>query len=842
MDADAKGAPQGLSQEEALARLQRDGPNSLPEQEHMTLWRIARGVLFEPMFLLLLVAGGLYLALGDTAEALFLLASVAMVVAITVSQERKTERALEALRELSAPSAHVVRDGLERSLPSAEVVVGDLLSLREGDRVPADAQLRTGSVEADESMLTGESTPVPKLSAPGESTVYAGTLLTRGRALAVVTAIGAATAAGLIGRDLAMTQQVVPALQQASRRFVRAFALAGLASAVALWLVSWLWDKHPLLDSLLAGIALAMAMLPEEFPVVLTVFLALGAWRIARCKVLARRISAVEALGAITVLAVDKTGTLTQNRMQVAECFADGVGADVRKSLPTSLMDVLRLAVRASPMDSNDPMEHAIHALGRERLALSEYAVCGSDPIREYSLETTLPCMSRVFDQGDGSFLVSAKGAPESIMSLCRLDRSARDDLMREVDAMARRGLRVLGIACATWSGASLPDAQHGFAYRFVGLVGMEDPPRHDVADAMDECCNAGIRVVMMTGDHPVTAAAIAREVRLSPQPNVLTGDDLESLDDADLRRRLSGIDVFARVRPAQKLRLVEAMQREGHVVGMTGDGVNDAPALKAADVGVAMGAHGTDVARGAAALILLDDSFSSLVVAIREGRRIYDNIVKAFRFIVAVHVPIVAFALVPPILHWPVVVMPVQIVLLELIIDPACSVVFESTRASPGVMRKPPRLPGDSPFSAANLVQGVLQGIGVAMILLAAYRIALVLADEQQARAASFLGLLFTVVMLVLASHDPSRMLIHAFRTNRRLLPMLFAVAGLAITVLSIPLLRRMVGIDLPGTQTVALVAAVLVANMAWLEIVRWLERSIQQSRRSTHHQHRNA
>ncbi|WP_244511572.1 cation-translocating P-type ATPase [Luteibacter sp. UNCMF331Sha3.1] len=833
----------GLSQEEAQARLRRDGPNSLPGHGPAPLWRIARGVLVEPMFLMLLVASALYLALGDTAEASFLTVSVAVIIAITVLQERKTERALEALRDLSAPSAHVIRDGAERCVPSAEVVVGDLLSLREGDRVSADALLVSGSVEADESMLTGESVPVPKPSDDGGAVLYADTVLTRGRAMATVTAVGTATAAGQIGRDLAVAVQAVSGLQLASRRLVRAFALAGFASAVALWLVSWLWDGHSLLDSFLAGIALAMAMLPEEFPVVLTVFLALGAWRIARRNVLARRISAVEALGAITVLAVDKTGTLTRNRMQVAECFADGRSADARVAMPSEMKNLLSLAVRASPVDSNDPMEHAIHALGREQLTAPEYAAITRAPAHEYLLEPGLLSMPRAFAQADGTFLVGAKGAPEAIMSLCATGEAARDDLSRQVDAMARRGLRVLGVACATWSGEHWPDTQHGLAYRFAGLIGLEDPPRPDAAAAMDECRTAGIRVVMMTGDHKLTAEAIARAVRLSQQPIVLTGDELDSLDDGSLRRRLSSTDIFARVRPAQKLRLVEVLQSDGNVVGMTGDGVNDAPALKAADVGVAMGRHGTDVARGAAALILLDDRFASLVAAIREGRRIYDNIVKAFRFIVAVHVPVVAFALIPPLLHWPVVIMPVQIVLLELVIDPACSVVFEATKASTTVMRRPPRRPGDSPFRATNLVEGAIQGAGAALMLLAAYGVALALpGGVTQARTMAFLGLLLAVVMLTLANHDPARSLVHAFRTNHRLLVLVSAVMGLTAAVLAIPPLRRMVGIALPEPPALVLVAATLLACVAWLEATRRLARRVRTARSSSHHEHRDA
>jgi len=817
----------GLSEAEAKARQDRDGPNVLPGSERKSLWLIARDVLLEPMFLMLLVAGGLYLALGDLAEAIFLLMSVLVIIGITLVQQRKTQRALEALRDLSAPQAHVIRGGKEMQIPSAEVVVDDVLSLREGDRIAADSLLLSGYLEADESLLTGESVPVRKAARIGEATLFAGTVVTKGRCLARVSAIGAATAMGRIGRDLSATIEVASGLQRASTRIVRLFALAAVFCAISLWLLNWLWDRHSLVDSLLSGIALAMAMLPEEFPVILTVFLALGAWRIAKQKVLTRRMSAVEALGAITVLAVDKTGTLTQNRMRVAELNVHHQSHVITgHELPSAARSLMRAALLATPADTNDPMEQAILSLAAE-LSVTERDAALATPVRDYALNPELLAMTRAFESDDGPpHMLFAKGAPETIIELCRLHIEEQRTLSDEVHAMAHRGLRVIAVATAEWSHAPWPTTQRDFSYRFAGLVGLMDPPRPEAAAAIAECFNAGIRVIMMTGDHQTTARAIATQVGLGDDPILITGKEMEALTDRELSERLHVVDVCARVQPAQKLRLVNVLQSLGEVVGMTGDGVNDAPALKAANVGVAMGERGTDVARGAAALILLDDNFASLVVAVRQGRRIYDNITKAARFVVAVHVPIVALALVPSLLHWTILLMPVQIVLLELLIDPACSIVFESAEASPTIMQRPPRPIGESPFRVANLGYGVMQGIGIALVLLLGYAHALHLGlSGEQGRAAVFMGLLVAILLLTLANHDLTRPLWRRnFANNRWLLAMMGGVALMLAAVASIPSLRSLLGFGAIGPGAFVFGVSILAACTLWLELLRML------------------
>ncbi|GAB4088173.1 cation-translocating P-type ATPase [Hydrogenophaga soli] len=826
---------QGLSAAEAVQRLQTDGPNTLPGSEPKSLLALVREVVTEPMFLMLLAAGGIYLVLGDRAEALFLLGFVGVVIGITLVQERRTQRAIESLRDLSAPRALVVRDGQELRVPGRDVVRGDLLVLHEGDRIAADARLLQGSLEVDESLLTGEAVPVAKN--PATPDVSASTVVTRGVALAEVTATGAHTAVGRIGADLATTVEPPSGLQQSSRRMVRGLGWAAVALAVSQVGLAWWWSGRPVLDSLLSGIALAMAVLPEEIPVILTVFLALGAWRLSRQKVLTRRVTSVEALGAITVLAVDKTGTLTQNRMAVAElAVADATftepAAGTGPALPEAFHRLIEFAMLATPADPFDPMEKAIQRFGYDRLAGTEHVHDGRTPEQEYPLSADILAMTRVYSTAQPELhLLAAKGAPEAVADLCHLDEPHRAAWRVQVEAMAARGLRVLGVACGRWQNTQAdawPGSQHDFDFEFLGLVALADPPRPEVPDALAQCRQAGVRVIMMTGDHPATARAIARQVGLSERPDVLTGADMDALDDTHLQARLKQVDLCARLQPTHKLRLVRLLQANGEVVAMTGDGVNDAPALKAADVGVAMGQRGTDVAREAASLVLLDDSFASIVAALRQGRRIYDNITKASRFVFAVHLPIIGLTLVPTLLHWPTLLLPVHIVLLELLIDPACSVVFEDEPEDPRSMARPPRAPGESPFGWHHLVPALLQGLGVAAVLLLGCGW-MMQADGTlaQVRSLGFAALVAGVMLLVLANRQPHRPVWRAWRLPNRWLGWMAAgQAALLVLAWTVPPLRDLLGLVAPGGRDAVALLVLVAVCWWWLEALRWVTR----------------
>ncbi|WMP18282.1 cation-translocating P-type ATPase [Thiothrix lacustris] len=829
----------GLSQAEAARRLASEGGNLLPGSTPKSLFSIALNVFTEPMFLMLLVAGGIYLALGSRAEALFLLGFVFIIIGITLAQERKTQRALESLRDLSAPRALVIRDGQEIRIPGREVVRGDVLVLHEGDRIPADALLLDGQLSVDESLLTGEAVPVNKSSAAagtrfaqpdGESTasLYASTVVTKGVGMAEVCMTGINTAVGRIGQALSSTQEAPSGLQQASRKLILTLTIVGLALATLLVLLGWLWDGRAFLDSLLSGIALAMAILPEEIPVILTVFLALGAWRISRQKVLTRRVTAVEALGAITVLAVDKTGTLTQNRMKMAELLVAGetFRDDGANALPEAFHELAEFTLLATPLDPFDPMEKAIQVFAQQWLRDTEHWHSQA-PEFQYDLSAEILAMTQVFSSTEPSkHLLACKGAPEAVADLCHLPAAERDTIQQQVTQMAERGLRVLGVAKGQWQGTELPQSQHDFTFTFLGLVGFVDPPRPEVPAAIAECRAAGVRIIMMTGDHPATARAIAQQVSLSTRSAVMTGAEVAALSDAELHEQLQQVDIFTRLQPEQKLRLVQVLQQGGEVVAMTGDGVNDAPALKAANIGIAMGERGTDVAREAAALVLLDDSFASIVAAIRQGRRIYDNITKATAFTFAVHMPIIVLALIPALLHWPLLLLPMHIVLLELLIDPACSIVFEAEPEASGIMTRPPRQLTDSPFAFSTLLYPLLQGIGVAEVLLFGHW----LLDGQGFNAAEmrgviFIGLVLGLCLLILANRNVSKSVLHGITGGNPWIAGIFgAVVVLLSVVFTVPFLRDIMGFTAMGAPQLLAGFALLLGIGVWLEILRWV------------------
>ncbi|MBU2767100.1 ATPase [Acidithiobacillus ferrivorans] len=832
----------GLTRATAARRLAEEGPNLLPGSTPKTLLAIVLGVLVEPMFVMLLVAGGIYLLLGDHAEALFLLAFVFVVIGITLAQERKTQRALESLRDLSAPRALVIRDDRELRIAGREVVRGDLLVLHEGDRVAADAQLVQGQLTVDESLLTGEAVPVDKLPNPkitelaipggdGTATLYASTLVTKGVGFAMVGATGADTAVGRIGQALATTGEMTSSLQQSTRRLIRNLTVIALLLAVSLFLVNWLWDGRSLLESLLSGIALAMAILPQEIPVILTVFLALGAWRISKKKVLTRRMSAVESLGAVTVLAVDKTGTLTQNRMEVAELAAGDAHfiASQDADLSETFHPLVEFAMLATPADPFDPMEKTIQIFGHTRLAGTEHLHDDRRPEFQYDLSPNILAMTRVFSGArPATHLLATKGAPEAVADLCHLADELRFAIQRQVEAMAERGLRVLGVAKGEWQAGSpdapWPPSQHDFDFTFLGLVGFFDPPRPEVSAAIAECRAAGIRILMLTGDHPATARAIARLVGLSDRPEVITGAEIAALDDIGLRQRLLQVDLCARLQPEQKLRLVRVLQQAGDVVAMTGDGVNDAPALKAADVGIAMGERGTDVAREASALVLLDDSFASIVAAIAQGRRIYDNVVKAARFVFAVHLPVIALALLPAIFNWPILLLPVHIAVLELLIDPACSTVFEAEPAAADILCRPPRPRDANPFAAGNIGFALAQGLGIAIILLAGCALLQNLGwTEENLRISVFTGLVLALFLLILSNRDLAHTALRNLGGNNPLLAPMFAGVGVVlVATLTIPFVRNVMGFAAISMPPLLVAGGLLLACILWMQIVR--------------------
>nr|WP_245432922.1 cation-translocating P-type ATPase [Mesorhizobium loti] len=829
----------GLSEAEARSRLVAEGPNELPKSGRRTPLKIAAEVVREPMLTLLLGAGGVYLLLGDLQEALILLCFASLSIVITIVQEARTERILEALRDLASPRALVVREGQRRRIAGREVVRGDIVVLAEGDRAPADmVLLEADDLQADESLLTGEFVPVRKCVAalidraakprPGGDdlpVVFSGTLVVRGSGLGEVLATGIHTEIGAIGQSLSALESEAPRLQKQTRKIVRLFAVIGVAVSVFAVLLHG-WFRGQWLDATLAGIALGMSMLPEEFPMVLTIFMAMGAWRLSQVRVLTRKTTAIETLGSATVLCTDKTGTLTRNQMTVAELRTPGGDVsrpiDTAGDVPQAFCNLVELAALACAEVPFDPMEKAFHELA-QRNAQNCLGAGDWRLFRSYGLRPELLAMSNAWRPigGNGTYLIAAKGAPEAIIQLCCLVGDRANAVRKSADAMADKGLRVLGVACARHNRSDLPDHQADFVFEFAGLVGLADPLRKEVPEAVASCRSAGIRVVMITGDYPVTAAAIAREAGLDAA-TVVTGEELRAMDEAALSQVVKTTSVFARTMPDQKLMIVRALKANGEIVAMTGDGVNDAPSLKAADIGIAMGGRGTDVAREASSIVLLDDDFSSIVMAIRQGRRIYDNLRKAMSFITAVHVPIAGLSLVPLLFGLPIVFGPLHIAFLEMVIDPLCSLVFEAESEEDNVMDRPPRDPQQALFSRSLMTWSFAQGALALMMVATVYLLSLRFGvPENEVRGLTFISLIVSIVGLVLVDRtfDASAGL---RRRNRAFVAVVAIDLVLLGFVFAFPPATELFQVGLPSLAHLSAVLAGIVVLVGSLQSVK--------------------
>ena len=823
-------SPGGLSSAVAAERLRTDGPNELAQDRNRGLGRLLLELTREPMLALLIAAAALYALIGDTREALTLGASVLVVLGITLAQQWKTERALASLKDLTSPRAQVIRDGLSVRIPGREVVRGDLVVLSEGDRVPADGRvIDAQNVLIDESLLTGESVPVQKVvdseqSKENESRVFSGTLVVRGRAMVEVVHTGARAEIGKIGQALSEIEVERTPLQAQIQRLVQTWGVLGAAACAVL--VLWIGTTQgEWISALLAGLALAIAMLPEEFPVILTVFMALGAFRMSRRHVLARRMAAVEALGAISVLCVDKTGTVTQNRMRIARLQTAELDYEVDdRPLPEAVHALVEYGILASQRDPFDPMERAFKDLGQAALSGTEHLHDTWQLVREYPLSPTLLSISHAWRApGGGELIVAAKGAPEAIAELCHLDPRESQAILRSTTELAAKGLRVLGVARARQREGRLPADQHDFVFELLGLVGLADPLRPEVPEAVALCREAGVRVIMITGDYAQTATSIAREAGIDTS-DVATGAELKELSDTALRERLARISIIARAVPDDKLRIVRALKESGAVVAMTGDGVNDAPALKAAHVGIAMGGRGTDVAREAAGLVITDDNFASIVDGVRLGRRIFDNIRRATSYVFSVHVAIAGTALIPVLMGWPLALLPVHIVFLELIIDPACSIAFEAEPEHGDTMRRPPRALNTPILTARQINIALLQGA----MLLAAVIFALGYArsagrSEEVTRALTFWTLVIGNLALIVSDRSMTRTVWQAVRLQNRAVSIIVSatIATLAL-VLMVPALQQLFHFATPSMRDLLLTAAVGIVSVVWIDLFK--------------------
>ncbi len=797
----------GLSQAQANELLLEHGHNELPSSQPKSLWKIAFEVMKEPMFLLLISCAVLYMILGDYREGIILLSSIFIIIFITFYQYQKTEKALDALKNLASPRALVIRDGVEVRIPGREVVPGDLMVVNEGDRISADAILiESLNLSVDESMLTGESVPVSKKIAvdPLDSLqqLFSGTLIVRGKGLAKVVMTGTKTKFGGIGASLQKIVQDETRLQKEMKSLIKALFIIGGFVSIGV-VAAFYFTRGNFIQSLLSGLASSMAILPEEFPVILTVFLALGAWRLSKINVLTRSSSAIETLGSATVLCSDKTGTITQNKMEVVALF-DGKSIIDKTNFQTkkdSIVDLVVAARRASVDDSIDPMEKAIFTandlFGHPKEV--KYVL-----VKEYPFSHELTAMTRIFkNEESGEFYISAKGAPETILSLCKETDGTKKLYQEAIQKMAERGLRVIAVALGTMRDNSIPEKLTELNYQFLGLVGLEDPIRPEVPNAIKECKEAGIKVVMITGDFPITARSIGKQIGLSNEGETMTGDVLDKLSDEELRTRIENVNIFARVVPEQKLRIVNAYKANNEIVAMTGDGVNDAPALKAAQIGIAMGNKGTDVAREASSLVLLDDNFASIVSGIRAGRRIFDNLQKAMSYVLAIHIPIIGLAFLPSfIVSLPILLMPLHIVFMELIVDPVCSIAFESEQEEKGIMNRKPRDPDDKFFGSKRILRSVLQGTVLLAMVMIVYFFSIDEGHtEGEVRVITFTSLILGNIFLIITDLSRTKSFISVLLEKNSTILLILTIALIMLfMIITVPSLQVVFSFELPG------------------------------------------
>ena len=827
---------QGLSEETVKEKIRIEGYNELPSSKPKNFLALAWSVVKEPMFLLLVACGTLYLVLGDVQEGLMLLGFVFVIMGIEFYQEKKTEKALDALKDLASPRALVIREGVEKRIAGRDVVTDDLIVLQEGDRVPADATvLYSVNLMADESLLTGESVSVRKSEwngidnnvQPGGDDlpfVYSGSMIVQGNGIVKVTATGQNTEIGKIGKALDSVKEEPTKLKTEMGSLVKKLAIVGISLCLLVILVYTL-TRGDLLKGFLAGITLAMAMLPEEFPVVLTVFMALGAWRMSKRNVLTRKPSAVETLGSATVLCTDKTGTLTQNKMTVSQLY-NGHGfhlVNKTNGFPDEFHEIIEYGILSSQTNPFDPMERAITNMGEAYLQDTEHIHTDWQMVKEYPLSKDLLAMSRVFTNSNSKqHTIATKGAPEAIFELCHLSEADKSKYAQAVSEMASAGLRVLGVAKSLIGSANFPEGQHDFDFEFIGLIALSDPIRETVPDAVRECYQAGIRVIMITGDYPVTAMNIAREIGLKNHNVAISGSELQEMSEDELCKRIKDVNVFARVVPEQKLKIVNALKRNREIVAMTGDGVNDAPALKAANIGIAMGDKGTDVAREASSLVLMDDNFASIVGAVKMGRRIFDNLQKALGYIFAIHVPIAGLSLLPVFFaDWPLLLWPVHIVFLELIIDPACSIIFEAEKEEINVMNRPPKDINEPFFGAKKIWLSCSQGIGILVIVFAVYFFGLRMGySEQEDRALAFTTLIAANIAVILSNRSWTRNIVQILRTSNRTVKWVVGgAASFLVFILNVPFL-----LDLFQFEKISLAESLVCVLLGFSSII-WFE-----------------
>jgi len=819
----------GLTSEQVGISRSRHGTNTLEMQEDRVLLQVLKEVILEPMFILLLAACIIYFVVGQYKEGIIMLVSIFIVAGISLFQEYRSKNAVQALKKLSAAHAKVMRNGELVQITTEEIVVDDLLILEEGEVVAADGLIvGANDFSLNESILTGESFAVIK-TADNKNTVYRGTLVTSGSATVKVTEVGLKTMFGKIGLSLKEISVVKTPLQNQIRSFVRNMVWIGAAAFLIVVGFNF-YHSGDLLQSFLQGLTLAMSVLPEEIPVAFSTFQALGAFRLLKNNIIVKQPQYVETLGSATVICVDKTGTLTQNKMSIESVYDFKTNLSVQikdnNGLPAELIEYAMWSSETNPFD---PMEKAIHELYEKTTASDRRQEFKQ--VHEYPIGGKPPKMTHIFRNEKGETIIAVKGAPEGILRQSKLSGKELKQIEEQSLAYARLGYRVLGVGKGIWNEKDWPEAQEVFEYEFFGLIAFQDPPKEKIAETIKTFREAGIPVKMITGDYAETALAIAGQIQLEHNSNVLTGEEILHLSKEDLQKKVKDVDIYARMFPEAKLKVIDALKENGEVVAMTGDGVNDGPALKAAHIGIAMGLRGSEVAKSAASLILTDDDLAHMTDAVALGRKIYDNLKKAIQYIVSIHIPIILIVALPLLLAWKFtnIFSPVHVIFLELIMGPTCSIIYENEPMEPGTMQRPPRKAGATFLSLRQLTVSILQGLMITGGCLGiGYYFMQQGSDETTIRTIIFITLLFSNIFLTLVNRSFYYSIIKTWTYKNNLVPLIIGITLLFMAALIyVPFIRNLFNLNQLSISTIGICAAVAVLATLWIEVWKFIKRN---------------
>ena len=827
---DSKKISTGLTDLEVLESAKIHGTNSVEHAKKNHFLNSLLDIVKEPMFLLLFTATSIYFITGDYGDGIFMTIAIVFVIAISVFQESRSRNAIEALKKLSQPKCKVIRNSTIIEIPTEEIVIGDCVQLEEGAFIPADGIiLSSNDFSVNESILTGESLSVFKSNESENKQVFQGTIVASGLAICEITAIGKNTQLGKIGSSLNAIEDEKTPLQIQINNFVTKMSIIGLVIFGIVWGINY-YNSRELLDSLLKALTLAMSVIPEEIPVAFTTFMALGAWRLMKMGIITKQTKTVETLGSATVICTDKTGTITENKMSLAELylFDSDTIIDTKDKLTTEAEEVLNYAMWSSEPIPFDAMEIAIHE------AYSKFESEDERPnfklVHEYPLSGKPPMMTHVFENELGKKIIAAKGAPEALIEVSHLSEAEKNQVFKAMKAMTQKGFRVLGVGVSDFSGTDYPETQQALKFNFKGLVAFYDPPKHNIQAVFETFYKAGIQVKIVTGDNAETTSTIAKQVGFKNADKVLNGDELMAMDEATLKEKVMETTIFTRMFPEAKLRIIKALKANNQIVAMTGDGVNDGPALKSAHIGIAMGKKGTEIAKQAANLILIDDNFEKMTDAIAMGRKIYINLKKAIQYIISIHIPIILIVFIPLALGWiyPNIFTPVHIIFLEIIMGPTCSIIYENEPMEDNLMLQKPRPLTTTFFNLKEVLISIIQGLVITLGLLFIYQYAIgENMSENGTRTLIFLTLITSNIVLTLANRSFYYSIFKTIQYKNNLVGLIIGITILLTgLLLFIPAFSNFFLFEMVSGSQIGLCVLVGSISVLWVEIYKVFKR----------------